>query len=474
MLDTLQQQEPSRLSQVANCSGESKKVNQCCSLTKERSRCPNDCIGTSMHCAEHSLNAKKLYSKYKLLSEYIKTIDIYKQFDSVDEQLEYVSQYHALLIETFFARYKHRYYSIAPECYDDGHNYQFVMLQKKLTECEALIDSLKNDTRTIAISKNVSKHIIETPLTKENLMSKKLMVVGLTNNVFKQNMLAKILLKSDNFINNILKDNSRLIRFNKKSHKLVPVPKEKVEQLEWVKKVQVNIDENKIVTIDNVSGKEPTKKKNKNKKKKLLEQLQAMVPKNTKPKNQPKKKKKKKEVEEKKEIVIEKPIPIVIDKKDKYPPLILELLNELIDFEDESEEYILCVIIEHLIQVFTKDKIGILEDGFKPRICPCEDCGRYVMYDVSIDCRCYRNFKSTNEYLRDVKNSLLMDLHKKLRLKGDIIRPLMFDIRELYDEYGLHIFEMKLDLRWNYDLERYALCNGADSDSESHYSPAPA
>lgn len=116
--------------------------NQCCANTLSNSRCTNLTISGSSHCYLHRNKALNLYLKYKKFSDQADQLEIYKKFDNIQDQINYVMDSYILLDKTFNARTKHRMYAFVPECYDDGHDYQLIKLTKLMDECERILSEL--------------------------------------------------------------------------------------------------------------------------------------------------------------------------------------------------------------------------------------------------------------------------------------------------------------------------------------------
>lgn len=117
---------------------------QCCAYSGS-SRCPNNVAGCSNHCSFHREKAINLYNKYKILSDQISKIDIHNlgiPFANTQENIDFIMKYYVLLDKTYNARMKHRKYAFVPECYDEGHDFQFSRLQNELQECEEVLAKL--------------------------------------------------------------------------------------------------------------------------------------------------------------------------------------------------------------------------------------------------------------------------------------------------------------------------------------------
>lgn len=159
-------------------------TNQCCANITN-SRCINLAINGSRHCELHRTKATSLYLKYKNFSNYIDTMNIHKHFDNINKKINHVLNCYIMLNNAFDARLKHRKYAFVPECYDSGHDYQFIKLKEQITECEYLLDELyeqdnentsesssslsgEDNQNTLVIYKNgKSKRITELRLYRE-------------------------------------------------------------------------------------------------------------------------------------------------------------------------------------------------------------------------------------------------------------------------------------------------------------------
>src|SRR5258706_1716205 len=108
---------------------------QCCAALNQ-SRCTNTVIEGEKHCTLHHHKAMKLYKRYKKLSEAVKLVDINEHLTD----LKFIMRHYKLLNDTYNARMAHRLYAFVPECYDNGHDFQFVKLQKNIAKCEKLLE----------------------------------------------------------------------------------------------------------------------------------------------------------------------------------------------------------------------------------------------------------------------------------------------------------------------------------------------
>lgn len=145
--------------------------NQCfASCEDKNSRCLNDVVGTSNYCLKHQNKATKLYNEYKYLSNRVNKLKI-KELDIISLLKAY-----SLINKTYIARLNHRRYAIAPECYDEGHNYQFEKLKKMLKKVEFLLSKsyyLKNDTKIESNSSSSSENNNRPILVSKNINPKK-------------------------------------------------------------------------------------------------------------------------------------------------------------------------------------------------------------------------------------------------------------------------------------------------------------
>lgn len=121
--------------------------NQCCAYSGN-GRCINNAVGGSNHCQVHRPKATKLYLKYKSLCEIVKELDLNKSYDNVHKHYDYIMDCYCKLNRAYQARQKHRQYAFVPECYDDGHEYQFTKLNQQMEECEKILESLDLTTKS--------------------------------------------------------------------------------------------------------------------------------------------------------------------------------------------------------------------------------------------------------------------------------------------------------------------------------------
>jgi len=118
--------------------------NQCFTPTSN-GRCLNNCLENSNHCNIHNYKAKKLYLRYKNLTDQIKQIDLEKDLGNLLDNIEYYNKCYNLYNKTYEARLKHRKFAIAPNLYDQGHDYQFIDLTNKIIQCEKILYNLYNE-----------------------------------------------------------------------------------------------------------------------------------------------------------------------------------------------------------------------------------------------------------------------------------------------------------------------------------------
>ena len=121
---------------------------QCCAITSDNKRCTNEVIKDSNHCRVHYDNAIKLYKNYKKICDVAYNFDLNMIICDVKEHINYILKCYVWLNKAFDARMKHRNYAFVPECYDDGHDKQFEIIQNKLKYCEDKLMSLYSKSNT--------------------------------------------------------------------------------------------------------------------------------------------------------------------------------------------------------------------------------------------------------------------------------------------------------------------------------------
>lgn len=123
--------------------------NQCLAV-HNNARCQNVVVPGSSHCELHREKARKLYLKYKNLSDRVDQLsfdDVCDQISrktNIKAKIKHLMDYYILLDNTYNGRMKHRMYAIVPEFYDAGHDYQFTRLSDMMTLCENKLSELHN------------------------------------------------------------------------------------------------------------------------------------------------------------------------------------------------------------------------------------------------------------------------------------------------------------------------------------------
>jgi hypothetical protein len=115
---------------------------QCCAYS-ETKRCKNKVINDSYHCEKHYDTARKMYIKYKIICDNAYKLDLNKKCKNAQETVSYLLYCYKCFNEAYTARMTHRKYAFVPECYDAGHDFQFIMLQNKIKECEIKLQEAK-------------------------------------------------------------------------------------------------------------------------------------------------------------------------------------------------------------------------------------------------------------------------------------------------------------------------------------------
>ncbi len=134
-------------------------VNQCCAPNTSNARCTNDVTQGINHCEIHRLTATKLYLRYKKLSDKIDNLNINKMFPKHQDHIDHVMRCYVLLNKTFSARTKHRKYAFVPECYDEGHDYQFIKLRELIDKCENILSELYSSSPSDTIESSSEESI---------------------------------------------------------------------------------------------------------------------------------------------------------------------------------------------------------------------------------------------------------------------------------------------------------------------------
>jgi len=186
------------------------RSNQCCAVSKHNARCTNSVSGTSDHCDVHKHKAANLYGKYKRLSDLAKTVNIYDTFNNKQEKIKHLIKCYDLFNKTFSARMRHRRYAFVPECYDDGHDYQFIKLKYLISQCEKMLSELEDNNTIVPNISNESEDEIEESDDSDEIFFEEATVrpKTITGNVSKYSKLRKnIEDDTDQWIEKYIQDN---------------------------------------------------------------------------------------------------------------------------------------------------------------------------------------------------------------------------------------------------------------------------
>jgi hypothetical protein len=115
---------------------------QCCAIGYDNKRCGDLISNGSHHCDNHYPKAIKLYKTYKKICDVAYNLDLYKIFENQEEHIMYINECYDWLNKAYHARMAHRVYAFVPECYDEGHDFQFKFIQKKISICENILEKI--------------------------------------------------------------------------------------------------------------------------------------------------------------------------------------------------------------------------------------------------------------------------------------------------------------------------------------------
>ncbi len=456
-----------------DCVGNSKHckehIGQCCAKGENNTRCKNDCVGESRHCLEHITKSKKLYLNYKCLSEYVKTIDVNKPFDDINEQINYLLKYYDVLHKTYSARTKHRQYAIAPECYDVGHNRQFIILEKKINYCEKLLGDFNVNIDNIQKPNNINKPNVFDRFKRYKTQffnpREKLNVSNIVRNNYTFNKHTYII-KNKNDTNQIINDTNQIINDTKNVindiNQIMNDPKEinnilmqpknniKVAKIKN-KSLKTAMRKIKLIgkTKDTVQEKPIKKKKNKKKFEPILQMNQITI---------------------KKDIVKEESIEEYEEYEDEefdeeeleyYTQLIEEklrlLISQMYKLNASNNEFILFVGAIKLINKLTNDEVNYLIPKYRPLRKKC-GCFRYYEMLIFCKCSCMDGIETINDYCSAKYNySDLKHFYDILNRYSDKITPLLEDIKKLYSVFDDGIIDLPIILIWSASKNRLVI-----------------
>lgn len=126
---------------------------QCCAFASDNTRCTNTVVHGNYHCDDHYETATKLYKNYKTICKLAYNLEINKQIYDTAKKIAHVEYCYFWLNKAFYARMKHRRYAFVPECFNEGHNYQFEFIKSKILECEKILEDSYSKTEIVTHSR---------------------------------------------------------------------------------------------------------------------------------------------------------------------------------------------------------------------------------------------------------------------------------------------------------------------------------
>lgn len=118
---------------------------RCCAPLSNNKRCPNNIReDSSIHCEDHYPRGIRLYKAYKKLCDMAEAFNLSKvdTFPFTLDKIKYLNQAYYIHKRAYEGRMEHRIYGLVPECYDYGHDAQFDIIYKNISQCETELRSL--------------------------------------------------------------------------------------------------------------------------------------------------------------------------------------------------------------------------------------------------------------------------------------------------------------------------------------------
>lgn len=141
---------------------------QCYANRDDGSRCVNLTKNVKvLHCEEHLGRALILYHNCKKQGQKMKEMKLKLQkikHLSIRNQIGAYQKFYIICKKAYNARLEHRNYAISKECYDQGHNFQFIDIAQMIFDCEEKLEELY----TILIESNSQNQDISNIVTKDN------------------------------------------------------------------------------------------------------------------------------------------------------------------------------------------------------------------------------------------------------------------------------------------------------------------
>jgi hypothetical protein len=153
-------------------------IEKVCCAPENGERCSNFTLNANCdHCKKHHEKALELYLKYKEICIVANNKNINVVIKDKNKHIRYLYNCHLWLERAYDARLEHRFFAYVPECYDYGHDKQFIILQQKLnicrTKCAALFELLQVKDEMV-VEKEEQEPEVEEEFLNVDLMVEKI------------------------------------------------------------------------------------------------------------------------------------------------------------------------------------------------------------------------------------------------------------------------------------------------------------
>ena len=444
--------------------------NQCCSPTINNKRCVNQVFKSSRHCKTHYPYANKLYMKYKKICDVaynlnINTVDHNKKYNTnnntntnanisrkkvvdvedfkkiIMEKHDYFTHCYVWLNKAFTARLQHRKYAFVPECYDDGHNYQFEMLQDKINLCE---------TKLMEVNSEYEKHKYLFDIQPDILnMANVLNTQNISNSM---QLVPYVKISSMSNTLNTSKTTNRFERLsvaNKNNHN----HKKHTDKHDKHTDKHTNKHTDKH-NHDNNDQDDDQDDDNENENDKFdIQEIKQKIKKCNRMREQ---------MEREEEQIIQKYIEEnqqILDWRYKVTELIATFIEKLcspiIVFKEDECRLSIYAAIHNLVRELYN--ICYFEKDYVPSKCKDCTCGNYITFPLTLGCSCIFNNNTIFKYFNLLSVDSLKKFYEVLLFNANKIKPFIEDLYFYNIMFDENMIFMQMELAWSPEKNRLIL-----------------
>ena len=389
-------------------------ISQCSAFGLDNQRCLNETYKSTRHCSEHFSTATKLYLNYKKICNVAYSLNIHKEIPDTNEKIDYLNKCYVWLNKAYEARMAHRKYAFVPECYDDGHNKQFEIINNKMDICEKKLFAIYNyyeQKNKNMFDENENEKKNETETETETQLDSDSEIDADSDSTGEAQIETETGVNTD--LEKQKKTNNKLIVSTRINNSIKHIP----HNINRCKAQRKQSDDNINALLDKYI------KKNR----------------------------------------------VLLQWQDQLIELILSTIKKLVEpkiiLNSENKYYTFVSVFK---LVYELNKLGYFADDFEPEICKNCSCNNYVYNNIVLSCQCSYFYRNIKQFIRKHSQIFLKQLYETLLRHFDRIKPVVYDMIFFLKIYEERILTRKLTITWDKEVNRFIMLDGSANNVEKN------